>query len=598
MRGLAISNINSDSQPDWTTPKLALLAPPSFSVAYSDVGVVILNCGSFKITAYTSVTSGGSLGRSRSIVTFSDHIEVHDTFTNNDPTTTFGIHLRHFVASSSAYVHLAGALNPTGGDVASAWNPTAFTPLGTAAGVGLVMEDDTFRIQGRVDKKTVSGSAITVGIKTDQLAFAAGGSATLIWSIYPTASNNYYDFINRVRANWSVNYQVQGPYFWFDPDTVIAMDPTALANALAQQGVNVAVLGGGWVDPQDGSNPKVIGFGNYVMSSFFASYRSRIVSAIAKLRAAKTGIKVILYFNAARESTPSADTVYSDSLETSITNAELTNTFGGLFTTAWNMVPTGTNSYGIAMQTTAADMVAASPTGLGADGVFWDEMETYSYTQGISSVSPGSPPVTFNVWDGTSALLTTPGKISSLMGEVDLLAQSSRLSMAGNFSFILGNSPPLLRAWTNRRDMRMVEIQTNTGNAAFAHLTTPLGYISTQTGWIWIQNAINNAVLPISQLLQVVMGSLPAVSYQIMPRLYPLTPEFIQPGTVRGSERLITTTSGTHGWKEGGTGVNQWRYDSSGQEHPGTWTVTNDSNGLLVQVVLAANEVAVIERIP
>lgn len=586
------------AHPDWTTPVLTLPATPPCSVTSSDNLHVSLNCGSWLLNVYTKVTTNGAISRSRSIVVHADHFEVDDTFTSLDPVNVLGVHFRNFVGTSSPWPMLAGLLAPNG-DAPSPWNPTVFTPLGNV-GVGLVMEDDVMRIQGRVDNASVAPYGPSVGIKTDLLCFPPLTSQTLVWSIYPTSTNSYYDFINRVRTNWNVNYQVPGSYIFWVPSTITAFPggQPALAAQLAAQGTTIACLGGGWTDNNPPMNPIVIGFGTYVMSTFFATYRTEITAAAAELNA--IGINAVnLYYNWARDSTPNANTVFPDSLMTDITNTPITNTFGGVFTTAWNTIPTSTNSYGIAMQAIAnPDMLDLCPGN--NCSLYLDEMETYDYIPFGTS-----PPVTFNQWDNKTCLLQPSGAIIDEIAEVALISESNRLSILASMpSPIIGNTPPLLRATTDRHDMRFVEIEGNhapggTSRAGFVNLTSPLCYISSLTDWQTFLDVINNGCLPVTNSL--------TITNDLLALEFPFTPENLQPGTLRGDERIITTPpTGTtmtskQGWTIGGHGVTAYRLNAAGKKSivpPSVWPVTNGPGGLFVQVSLGVNEAAVLVRTP
>ena len=83
-------------------------------------------------------------------------------------------------------------------------NPTAFSS-GSAGGVGLVAEDTVSR--RLIDLRKVGN---TVRLGSSGMGFAPGKSKTLQWAVYPVAGD-YFDFINRVRHDWKVNYTIPGP---------------------------------------------------------------------------------------------------------------------------------------------------------------------------------------------------------------------------------------------------------------------------------------------------------------------------------------------------------------------------------------------------
>jgi len=135
----------------------------------------------------------------------------------------------------------------------------------------------------------------------------------------------------------------------------------------------------------------------------------------------------------------------------------------------------------------------------------------------------------------------------------------------------------------------MVEVHHWPTWSAFAHLTTPLGYIGAhRSDWSLLLQQIDAGLLP--------SGGAWNAEFDLPARLFPFTPQYIQPGTLRGRERIVTTRSGTHGWLDGGANVRTFLYDPYGHEHEARWRVKHRKHGVLVRVHLDAREVAVIER--
>ena len=72
------------------------------------------------------------------------------------------------------------------------------------------------------------------------------------------------------------------------------------------------------------------------------------------------------------------------------------------------------------------------------------------------------------------------------------------------------------------------------------------------------------------------------------------TPEYLQPGTLRGHERIVTTQSGTHGWRTCPGAARAFRYDGAGYEHLADWHVKHRRDGAYVRVRLAPGEAAIL----
>jgi hypothetical protein len=173
------------------------------------------------------------------------------------------------------------------------------------------------------------------------------------------------------------------------------------------------------------------------------------------------------------------------------------------------------------------------------------------------------------------------------LGLVNLLSDDAKLECAGS-GMVLGNVPPTTRRFSARGDVRMVEAHHHERWGAFAHLSTPLGYIGNRTDWGTILEKIEEGLL--------IAGTKIDYDHDISARLFPFTPEYIQPGTLRGRERIVTTRGGTHGWTSFDGRVRMFRYDGLGRESEASWPTKHRRGGTYVRVRIAPGEAAVIER--
>jgi hypothetical protein len=214
---------------------------------------------------------------------------------------------------------------------------------------------------------------------------------------------------------------------------------------------------------------------------------------------------------------------------------------------------------------------------LGADGLYWDEMDGVDFR---------APRTTTSQWDGRSCVLGDDGAVRAKIGLVNLLSEEVKLGYAGA-GVILGNVPPTTRRFTERPDLRMVEAHHAEAWGAFAHLSSPLGYIGDRDDWAMVVERVEEGLL--------VAGTRLDYPYDIPARMFPFTPEYIQPGTLRGRERIITTRAGTHGWQSCPGAVRAFRYDRSGHEHAADWRLKRRRGGAFLRVHLETGEAAVIE---
>ena len=89
-------------------------------------------------------------------------------------------------------------------------------------GVGIIALDDLYQIQERS-----SFSDGLASLRTQHFGLDKGASYTVEWAVYPTATADYYDFINQVRKDEGLNRRVEGAFAFVprrDPPTPETMD--------------------------------------------------------------------------------------------------------------------------------------------------------------------------------------------------------------------------------------------------------------------------------------------------------------------------------------------------------------------------------------
>jgi hypothetical protein len=131
---------------------------------------------------------------------------VSDTIKNKtgDP---LGMAVRYEVASPNKIMPNDCYLSGVAGIKDNTWcgqNPTIFlkNPGGS---LGVVAEDDLFEFQLNMIKKKNS-----VQFGTEHFGLEPKKSYTIAWSIYPSRATDYFDFINRIRREWKLNFTIPG----------------------------------------------------------------------------------------------------------------------------------------------------------------------------------------------------------------------------------------------------------------------------------------------------------------------------------------------------------------------------------------------------
>ena len=86
-------------------------------------------------------------------------------------------------------------------------NPSLFVSQAKSR-LGWIAEDAVFRLQ-----LAMKSSATSARMFVERFGLPTGQSHTFQWAVYPLAeSGDYWTFVNSVRRDWGVNWQVVGPY--------------------------------------------------------------------------------------------------------------------------------------------------------------------------------------------------------------------------------------------------------------------------------------------------------------------------------------------------------------------------------------------------
>lgn len=475
------------------------------------------------------VAAGPNYRLARSVRFGPVKIEVADELTNLDRQRPLGLVVRHEVSLaglSDPALRLAGNPDPAVSDYYSPANPSVHVSLADQ-GLGLLAEDDVLRNQARL---YCGVEPPVAGLRTEMLRLGPGESYTLRWSIWPVAGPDYFDFVNLVRADWGANFTVPGAWTFFHPDSILKLPPEQIQEKFRRLGIRFACYCGGWVDAKH--DRKRIGFGTGVLDDYWADFRTRLRQAAARIRQACPEVKVLVYYDTQRDTSETGHERFRDSWLVGPLGKPLSTEWGGVYSLTWSMVATLKNSFGRAMLE-AVDRYRGE---IGADGLYWDEMEGVAY---------GVPLVTFNMADGHSCLVD-PSRctirreigITTLLGEGHRLAVIERARR--NKGAVMGNGPACTRTIMATGVPRMVEIQHNDYWCYEGNLGSPLGYMSSRMDFGNVVRALEMACLPV--------GTRFDYPHEISRYLFPFTPVELHQGYLLGRERIITLHSGSYGW--------------------------------------------------
>lgn len=462
--------------------------------------------------------SAGPCRVSREVDVREDHVHVADTLTNTSD-ELIGVMIEHHadLVGTREALYLAGRESYSDtADAREAMHPSVFADF-EGLGVGLVAEDDVFRVHVRSFHNPK-----TFGLADDRLGIAPNGSVTLEWSIYPLPGADYWRFVNAVRRNWDVNYTVPGAFI-FGGHLPKGLTGEEYAKWMHDRGLKY--ICGGIAKYPDGRYAH--GTGITFAPEFLAQERDWST----KMAAADPDLVPIAYFHAQCCTEPDSRTKFAD--------ARLLDDQGEQIDYPYSyelplFVPIEGNSYGKAIWR----YVDALIDDVGVRGIYWDEM---SYS--VARYAHGLP------WDGHTVTIDprTHG-ITGKLTSVPLIMQSLKLKIVdyirGKGLFLMANTQPHTRTMMREKIVRFVETGTYSAMAN-THLACPLGL-----GNHSMESTHAESARHVRELLKrggVYYGHYynrgPA-SWNFTSVMFPITPQQIGPGYVLGEERIHTTVSG------------------------------------------------------
>ena len=489
---------------------------------------------------------------------------------------------------------LSNHVNAKGDDgvkVTRLTNPTIFLAK-EDVGVGLIALDDLYQIQ--------QGNAFADGlaeIRDEHFGLAKGKSHTIEWAIYPTGSNNYYDFINQVRKDEGINRRVPGAFSFVSRRKVPSPDFVDLKNMAY---ASVGCLG----HPPDDPTVSLEGFE-------FMEYPKEtalLTETFAKTKSAYPGIRVMFHVAHSiyacgnpKERFLDSRAVHKDGSQVSYgTNSWEKYYIQGWFTRErfdqnwrwWIFYPTLENSFGKAMIEAMEFMVdKMGATGMWADGFF------SGYVRGNYS---------YDRWDGHSVTIDPETKLVTEVkncvpyAALPVLKKVIRI-IAAKGGHVVTNGLPGPRSLWN--EDYVTSCETGGGDARsvgaihVGRSVTPLG----NPGAIKNERDIYRDILTKLDFgaLYFWFGDRDLVSRKtLIEYMYPITFESIHVGTVRGKERIVTKKSGVYGWA-GDASLHVVRlHDARGVLTRNDFTTTVDGHGARTEVRFGLDQAAAIVKLP
>jgi hypothetical protein len=469
--------------------------------------------------------TSAALRVTRRVTRCDDHLQVSDLLENRG-TELLGVIIKHRLQGPRKpdEVRLAGHLAV--GEVAMAANaeqPSVFARWGEA-GVGLVTEDDVFRIHVR----QFAGPE-GVGLADERLGIPPGKQVTLEWGIYPAPAADYWDFINAVRRNWGVNFTIPGPFAF--TMHFRGEHPASWYGQWARRR-DLKIVAGGIATFTDGRYAHGTGI---LFAPEWVAYES---DWMRKMLSAAPEIKALCYFHAQISTEPDGERKYAD--------CKLLDAGGHHLGYPYRYrlpqyLPTRENSYGKALW----GYVHTCLDKIGASGLYWDEMSHSAVAYAYDAP-----------WDGCTVLIDPKTHaVQRKLSSVALLMQPLELDIIDYLrrhgKFLLANTQATTRTMTHQRVLRFVE--TGSYSAVLGtHLGCPLGL-----GNHHPEKTQADSAKQVREILRrggIYYGhgfdrSPPGWNFAQF--MYPITPVELHEGVVLGQERILAARPGSFGWPDG-----------------------------------------------
>jgi hypothetical protein len=499
----------------------------------------------------------------RTVARLNGRIQVSDTITNLT-SSDLGFMVRNEVSlpSDPTEKYIGGNNLPALLQMTQPEHPTVFVPMGGVS-LGLVAEDDVFRAQN-----ILYCFNQIAGIRTERLVVKAKSSVTLKWSCYFSAMD-YWGFINRVRKDWKVSPTLQGPYWWLPIATAEALDDATLGNWLNKAKPYAAVIES-WLDFSKPDKPPMVGLGVGIQDPYFDNWRDKVIVTIQRIKKLAPFVKVLVY-NHRWYNFPQNSGTFPDSQIKLADGTQSTENWGGMYSNAYGVYPTLTNSFGKAFEA----MITTQTKELGSDGVYVDEY----YRSGSLN-----DPITYSEWDGVSAILDpTTFTIKTKVGYIWLLSKAFDKAVFGPMKYFLGNVQPYTIEDNQGTLLHMCETEYLPGTM-LTHLFSPIAFdVKFQT--YTVQDIIDRLKLG---AVYGVTG--PGDKLGISSKLFPITPTYIEAGVITGVERIITCITGRYGWN-GSFKYTRYDFDSLGNMATASGVGVNN-----ISVVVPSNGLVVIQK--
>jgi hypothetical protein len=452
----------------------------------------------------------------------------------------------------------------------------------SATGMGVIPLDDLAIIQGHLFAKDGQ-----LGYRDERLGLPPGDSQTFEWAVYPTASTDYYDFINQVRRDEGRNRMTVAGGWNFIPQT----PPVSREYADTRNLLYAAF--GCLLNVADDPEIEIEG----IDFLWLPKERARLKERFAAIRQANPQLKLMFHVAHTLLSTNKPAELFPDSRVVDEQGEHLIwsyDYFNGAYFTkrraeeGWRWYayyPTPGNSFHEALMKSVDSMV----DDITCNGAFMD-----GFFCGYVS------PWTYDRWDRRTVRINPETKqVEKRYGSVLWLSQPSMVEftkrMVAKGGVVVANNAIMTR--TIGRLPIITDQECRSGpDVHLAPTPCALGDPTNIRGEADVYDDVLDKLRWGVLYFYYNEGTL---TYPSLPQQqYPITIESIHAGTVRGRERIVTMNPGVYGWPGGRDLHLAYRYNNVGVPIPADFVTSVDAAGVRTEVALADRESAALVRVP
>lgn len=450
-------------------------------------------------------------------------IVIHDTFTNLT-TQNLPLMQRHSARAERGalkHIWLAG-ISPAGltGISTAPDNPTTFGET-EKSGLGLLPLNDEFLVHS-----SNSAEKGVLGLADQQFVLQPGATYTAEWAILPVERPDYFDFVNAARRLREANFTIRDCFaFLRSSQPVKSWTDAEFVDFARRKSVTLLCAS---IDAPlfEGVYPHGTAF-QLIDRSDFKSWVQRVKWLLP-------GVKSCIYFHCFIDVVSDGPARFADArvLRSDGSQANYGLPHDKIY------FPTTSNAFGRAVGKNV-DLILDE---IGADGVYWDEIEYSAFPYHY-----GEP------WDGCSADIDAiTHQVVRLKSSVALLSQPWRAAMVEKILVrgpLVGNGQPHTRTMAQFKFPRFVETGSPS-NCANAQLFSPIAlgdHLTERSGedaYHMMLTALDFGCLYHWYNDMTVIPAYPTLTEH----MYPFTPVELHEGFVIGEERILTRRSGLFGW--------------------------------------------------